>query len=165
MVQHAADPPLEKPTLRGMGGGAGGVHRGVDQERHCKSPNHPLMSGGKSRLSKLGTARPLSPPKNTPIVEWGGGDRGCSLWRRPRTALQVAYPPAHRKTHHTFMGGGGTRGVQRDVAQARQCTSPIPPYPTSPIPPYPPPPLMSWKIKIKNETYLFGGNQKRQTTH
>jgi hypothetical protein len=57
--------------------------------------------------------------------------------------------------------GGGTRGIQRGVAQARQCTSPIPPY-TSRLSPPTPPPSCPGKIKIKNETYLFVG--RRQLT-
>ena len=48
--------------------------------RHCStvaaSPKH-------------GTARCLSPPTNTTFVEWGGGNRLCSPWRRPSTALQI----------------------------------------------------------------------------
>ena len=48
--------------------------------RHCStmaaSPKH-------------GTARCLSPPKNPPFVEWGGGNRLCSLWHRPSTALHI----------------------------------------------------------------------------
>ena len=54
-VLHAAYPPPEQPTLRGMGGGTGGVYRGVAQERHSTSPippskNHKKnMTGGESR--------------------------------------------------------------------------------------------------------------------
>ena len=106
-VLHAAyRPPPEQPTLRGMGGGTGGVYRGVAQERHSTSPippskNHTKnMTGGESRghvtlrcewrsnyltvaaSPKHGNARRLStppPPKNQAFVEWGG-DRGCLQW-------------------------------------------------------------------------------------
>ena len=40
-VLHAAYPPPEQPTLRGMGGGTGGVYRGVAQEWHSTSPIPP----------------------------------------------------------------------------------------------------------------------------
>ena len=70
---------------------------------------------------KHGTARRLStppPPKNQPFVEWGG-DRGCLPWRRPSTTLHIAYPPL---PHPPPPCPG-----KINVAQARHCTSPIPP--------------------------------------
>jgi hypothetical protein len=80
------------------------------------------------------------PPRRT-HQSWngGGGDRGCSPWRRPRTALQVAYPPALRKTHHTCNGGGGDKGCSMWCRSSTEVHIAYPPL-TSPIPPYPPPP-------------------------
>ena len=44
----------------------------------------------------------------------------------PKNSTESRLPPP-KKNHHTC-NGGGERGIQRGVAQARQCTSPIPPY-------------------------------------
>jgi hypothetical protein len=66
-ARHCTSPiPPEEPTNRGMGGGeTGGVHRGVDQERHCKSPIPPpsekptirVMGGGGTRGVQCGVAQ------------------------------------------------------------------------------------------------------------
>ncbi len=46
-------------------------------------------------------------PKKT-MANSTGGDRGCSSWRRPSTALQVAYPTHPPKnTLLVEYGGGG----------------------------------------------------------
>ena len=107
---HAAYLPPEKKTpFVEWGGGTGGVHRGVAQERHSTSPHHPPTPTHvreKSTFPKHGTSRPLSPPEEQALREMGGGDRGGSLWRCPRTALQVAYPPLEKPTI-CVMGGGG----------------------------------------------------------
>jgi len=141
-----------------MGGGTGGVHRGVAQARHCTlpiPPLPPLMSGKDQRCPS--TALHVPYPTRRTHPSWnGGGDRGCSPWRRPRTALQVAYPPLEKPTI-CVMGVGGGRGCSlwRRTSTALHVAYPPPP------PPPPPPPL-----KIKNETYLFLViYQKRQTTH
>ena len=125
--------------------------------RRLATPLPPSHVREKSTLPKHSTARPLSPPKKPPIVEWGGGDRGCSPWRRPRTPLQVAYPP---KKPTIRVMGGGTKGCSMWRHSNTAVNVAYPPLPHVAYPPLPPPPLMSWKIKIKNETYLFGGIPK-----
>jgi hypothetical protein len=99
--------------------------------RHCStvaaSPKH-------------GTARCLSPPKNTPCVEWGGeGNRLCSPWRRPpSTALQFTLtlpPPPSEKPNIRVIGEGGGQGVFT-VASPRHGTANHQP---------PPPPLRRTK--------------------
>ena len=105
-------PRKKKITFRGMGGGKGGVHRGVAQERHSMSPHHtptPTPVREKSTFPKHGTSRPLSPPEEQALRKMGGGNRGGSPWRCPRTTLRVAYPPLEKPTIRV-MGGGG-KGV------------------------------------------------------
>ena len=111
-ARRLSTPRTTHPSWNG-GGGTGGVYRGVAQERHSTLPippskNHKKnMTGGESRghvtlrcewrsnyltvaaSPKHGTARCLSPPTNTTFVECGGGNRLCSPWRRPSTALQI----------------------------------------------------------------------------
>jgi len=58
--------PPEEPTLRGMGGGTGGVHRGSHRPSTALHVAYPT-------LHKHSTARPLSPPKNPPFCGMGGG--------------------------------------------------------------------------------------------
>jgi hypothetical protein len=194
----------EEPTLRGVGGGQG-VFTDCTSPIPPKTPPLFLFGGGGGgkgvftvSLPKNGTARSLSPPSPTscpgqinvaqarhctspippeePALHGmrGGGQGVFTVARRPRTALQVAYPPPEKPTIRV-MGGGGAGGVQRGVAQARQCTSlippyptlPIPPYRTSPIPPYPHPPqyvLEKSKLQIRL-TYLVVYQKRQTTTH
>ena len=122
--------------------------------QHVASPPpYPHSCPGKNKRcpsTALNVAYP--PPKNPPNVEWGGGDRGCSPWRRPRTALKVAYPPP-KKTTIRVMGEG--KGVF-NVASLKHGSARRP----SPLHPPPPPHSCPGKIKIKNETYLFGGQRQ-----
>ena len=124
-------PRKKKITFRGMGGGKGGVHRGVAQERHSMSPHHtptPTPVREKSTFPKHGTSRPLSPPEEQALRKMGGGEQGGFTVALPKndTASRLSPP---RKTHHSCNGGGGEGGVHRGIAQAWHCTSPIPPLP------------------------------------
>jgi hypothetical protein len=107
----------KKNTLRGMGGGEGGVC-GVAQTWHCTSPIPPKepalcagMGGGgtggvhRGASPKNFTASRLSPPRKNP--PYYGGNRGDSPWRWPRTTLQVAYPPLEKPTIRVLTWGGG----------------------------------------------------------
>jgi hypothetical protein len=148
------------PSWNG-GGGAGGVHRGVTQEQHCTSPSHPPTPphvGEKSTLPKHGTAHPLSPPKNPPIVEWGGGRQGVFTVAPPKNTTASRLSPPKKPTIRVM--GGGTKGCSKWRHSNTAVHVAYPPLPHVAYPPLPPPPLMSWKIKIKNETYLSGGIPK-----
>ena len=75
--------------------------------RHCStvvaSPKH-------------GTARCLSPPKNTPCVEWGGRETGCvhrgvAQARHCKSPEPPHTPPPSEEPNIRVMGGGGGQGV------------------------------------------------------
>ena len=130
-ARRLSTPEKKKITFRGMGGGKGGVHRGVAQERHSMSPHHtptPTPVREKSTFPKHGTSRPLSPPEEQALRKMGGGEQGGFTVALPKndTASRLSPP---RKTHHSCNGGGGEGGVHRGIAQAWHCTSPIPPLP------------------------------------
>ncbi len=138
----------EKPTLRGMGGGDRGClpWRRPSTALHVAypPPTTPSCPG------KINVAQALHVPypHQRTRPSWNGGrrDRGCSPWRCPRTALQVAYPPLEKPTICEM--GGGEGGVHIGVAQARHCMS----YP----PPYPPPHVRdNSKLKMRL-TPIFG---------
>ena len=73
--RHADYPPRKENTLRGMGGGTGGVHRGVAQARHCKSPIPP------------------PPIQRTKHSCNGGGGGGGFIGGAFKQELNIAYPP------------------------------------------------------------------------
>ena len=106
-------PPQKKPPFVEWGGETGVFYRGVAQARHCTSPIPPLPTPHvreKSTLPKHGTARPLSPPKNPPFVEWGGGRQGVFPVASPKNGTASRLSPP-RKTHYLCNGGGGGKGV------------------------------------------------------
>jgi hypothetical protein len=134
--------PLPRKTHPSWNGGGGpGVFTMASPKhstaRRLSPPTTPSCPG------KINVAQALHVPyprqRTHPSWNGGGRDRGCSPWRCPRTALQVAYPPLE-KTHNLCNGGGGEGGVHIGIAQARHCPLPIPP-------PTPPPPLMSGIIQ------------------
>jgi hypothetical protein len=148
---HRLSTPQKKHTSWNGGGGTGGVHCGVAQERSSTSPHHPPTPTHVQGKIYVAQARHLTSPilpRRTHQTWNGGGGQGVFTLASPKNSTKSRLPPP-KKNHHTC-NGGGERGIQRGVAQARQCTSPIPPTPV-PYPPLPPPPpsLMSWKNKNK----------------
>jgi hypothetical protein len=160
MEMHAAYLPPEKPTLRGMGGGDRGVFTVASPKngtaRRLTNPLPPLMSGEKSTLPKHGTSRPISPPKNPPNVEWGGGRQGVFTVASPKNSTESHLSPP-KKIHHTC-NGGGDKGYSTWRRSSTAVHVAYPPLHQSPIPPYPPPPHVLEKSKLKMRlTYLLVG--------
>jgi hypothetical protein len=90
-------PPIRKTkhSCNRGGGGTGGVHRGVAQARHCKSPTPPpplrrtkhSCDGGGEGVFIMGSFKQTLNVAYPPLTK---------PWRRTNTALNVPYPhPNH----------------------------------------------------------------------
>ncbi len=169
LTARPLSPPKHPPFCRMGGGGGQGVFT-VSLPKHgtarSLSPPSPTSCPGQINVAQARHCTSSIPPEEPALHGMRGGRQGVfAVARRPRTALRLSPP---RKTHHTCNGGGGDRGCSTAVHVAYPSLPHVayPPHtPRRLPPPTPPPPICPGKIKIKNETYLFGVYQKRQTTH